>query len=335
MYYKKDNLKQAFHTFDPEFHFIFQYKVLEDIILIDLIKKRYYRNYSQNYSSIELFIKERIRVNGILPQKKHQLKQNDFVQYLHKKSDENSLSNLKIIYENEYLIVIDKMPYQPHSPMIPTYFNSIIMQLKRIYPNQSFYTIHRLDTDTTGVLMLAKTKEAASKFSQLFLRNKVQKLYHTIVYGKFNDRINEVYGRIEKDKSCFTFSKWKLTASEDKESLSYFAILNSNDKFSELEVKPVTGKTNQIRIHLSSVGFPIIGDMKYYNDLSVYKNWFEKGITDSRMLLDTYILNCKTLTLKDPISEQELLLKSDQLDYTERKNKIINHYSPKILKELT
>jgi RluA family pseudouridine synthase len=322
MYFLKTEFNEAFKEFDPSFHYIFQYKIPSDSILLDVLKNRYHRNFSQNYNDMSQFIIERIRVNGKLVDPNTKLCKNDIIQYLHDWADEKKSQTLKIIFENEYLLVIDKMPYQPMSPFIPIYFNSVIMQVKRQLPNEDIFPVHRLDTDTSGVLLLAKTKIAAKKFSELFLNNQIKKYYKTIVYGKFDESIREVSGKIVKDKSCFTDSKWKLEASENKESLSKISVIDSNKHFSELKIKPITGKTNQIRIHLASCGFPIIGDMKYYHDRNVYKNWFEEGLSDSRMILDTYILNCKKMNLIDPISENELLLESDQKDYQKRKGTI-------------
>ncbi len=124
--------------------------------------------------------------------------------------------------------------------------------------------VHRLDRDTSGVMIIAKNQEAFLFFKKQFQGREVQKTYRAIVYG----RIKEKKGVIDKPigKSRNDFRQW--SAEKDargalRESTTEYELLKSTKDFSYLSLHPKTGRTHQIRVHLKSIGHPVLCDKLY------------------------------------------------------------------------
>jgi tRNA pseudouridine65 synthase/23S rRNA pseudouridine1911/1915/1917 synthase len=160
---------------------------------------------------------------------------------------------LEVVYEDEFLAVINKPSGYPTSG---NYFKTIENALpfnlnnsKELDALPAPIPVHRLDNPTSGLLLVAKTRKVQMELHLAFENKEIKKSYTAIVHGAHPDFA--VYsGEIAK-KPSLTLVK-KLTEIERKGEL-----------FSFLEVKPQTGRTHQIRIHLSEKGFPIVGDKEY------------------------------------------------------------------------
>jgi len=170
---------------------------------------------------------------------------------------------LEVVYEDEYLAVINKPAgINVSGNMYRTIVNSLPFNLtKSTKPDALswFRPVHRLDNQTSGLLIIAKTQTAMVKLGNMFENKEIQKVYQAIVIGKTDDE-----GIIDKDI-------------DGKKSISEFKTLKRikslrNKDLSLLELKPKTGRTHQLRIHLSGLGFPILGDKIYGVDGEVLKH---------------------------------------------------------------
>jgi len=191
---------------------------------------------------------------------------------------------LEIVYEDEYLAVINKPAgINVSGNMYRTIVNSLPYNLtKSTKPDALswFRPVHRLDNQTSGLLIIAKTQAAMVKLGNMFENKEIQKVYQAIVIGKTDDE-----GIIDKDI-------------DSKKSITEFKTLKRvkslrNKDLSLLELKPMTGRTHQLRIHLSGFGFPILGDKIYGYDGEILKH---KGL----------FLCSVQLLLKHPIDEEYL-----------------------------
>jgi 23S rRNA pseudouridine1911/1915/1917 synthase len=124
--------------------------------------------------------------------------------------------------------------------------------------------VHRIDRETSGVLLLAKTKEGFETLKSQFQNREIHKTYITFVYGNMKDyhgAINLPIGRSAGD-----FRRWSASRGakgEMREATTYFKVLKRGDGVTLVEVKPKTGRTHQIRVHFTALQRPIVGDKLY------------------------------------------------------------------------
>ena len=126
------------------------------------------------------------------------------------------------------------------------------------------YPVHRLDTVTSGLLIFAKTLEATRIFSQLFVAHKVQKYYLALAKGKPKKKQGSIIGDMAKSRR----SQYKLLRSKENPAITQFFSQSIGDGLRCYLLKPLSGKTHQLRVALSSLGTPILGDELYGCDTS-------------------------------------------------------------------
>ena len=126
--------------------------------------------------------------------------------------------------------------------------------------------VHRIDRETSGVLILAKTKKGHSILKEQFQNREVEKVYHLFVYGNLKDDRGTI--SLPIGRSSGDFRKWsaqKGIRGEKREAVTYFEVLKRDPEkqFTFVEAKPKTGRTHQIRVHFQALHHPIVGDSLY------------------------------------------------------------------------
>tara|TARA_X000001036_G_scaffold261390_1_gene242983 strand:+ start:6552 stop:7451 length:900 start_codon:yes stop_codon:yes gene_type:complete len=161
-----------------------------------------------------------------------------------------------ILEDNENFVIINKPAGIPVQSGTKSFKNLIdILKDTKYFKNEKPYVVHRIDKETSGILIVAKNRKFAQLFTSLFRIRKIHKTYIAITYGKIPNNIKILKDDLiyyEKDK------KIKLNA------ISYLKVLKSNALYSLIELKPITGRKHQLRKQLFNIGFPIIGDDKYF-----------------------------------------------------------------------
>jgi 23S rRNA pseudouridine1911/1915/1917 synthase len=174
---------------------------------------------------------------------------------------------LKIIYEDADLLVIDKpagMAVHP-APGSPehTLVNAILNYLPTLAQDAESLRpgiVHRLDKDTSGLILVAKNRTAQANLSDQFKSRSVSKYYLTLVNGKLTPERGIIEAAIGRDPH----NRQKMAVLEEgREARTEYRVIRYYGNYTLLEIKPETGRTHQIRVHLAAIGFPVMGDATY------------------------------------------------------------------------
>ncbi|MFQ5715495.1 MAG: pseudouridine synthase [Nitrospinales bacterium] len=204
----------------------------------------------------------RVTVNGCPVDPGFILREHDhIVTHLGKRQEPPANREIDILYEDRHLRVFNKAAPIPVHPCGRYYKNSMTELLKELYPEEVPRPVQRLDAATTGALVFAKSKKAATFLMYEFAGCRVIKEYLAVVEGipkKKRFVVNAAIGKINGSKRG---SGCRVAA--PKQATTEFQWLNSLGTRSLLRAIPRSGRTNQIRVHLSSVGLPIVNDPVY------------------------------------------------------------------------
>jgi len=227
-------------------------------------------------------------------------------------------AEFKILFEDNHLLVIDKPAgVAVHGGSGVSY--GVIEQLRAARPDAKFLElVHRLDRDTSGVLMLAKKRSALTNLHEQIREGEPDKRYLVLVHGDWQNARQHIKLPLHKYTTPEGERRVRVQ-SEGMASHTVFNLIRRYGEFALLEAELKTGRTHQIRVHLASSGFPIVGDDKYGDfalNRSLQKAEGERAAL-KRMFLHAYQLSFvhpdtgKTMTLKAPLPpECERFLKS-------------------------
>ena len=177
------------------------------------------------------------------------------IKYLPPKKEIGSYDNY-VIDDNENFIVINKPTGIPVQSGTKSFKNIVdILKNSKYFKNSKPFIVHRLDKETSGVLIIAKNRKYAQLFTSLFRIRKIHKTYLAIVYGKVDRSLKAM-----KDILIYYENNKKIY----QKAITNIKIIKSNDDYSYLELNPITGRKHQLRKQLLKIGCPIIGDDKYF-----------------------------------------------------------------------
>jgi RluA family pseudouridine synthase len=179
---------------------------------------------------------------------------------------------IPILYEDRATLAIDKPPGWMLAPVAwQNTSRNLQAAIESSIAARDFWArsrglkflrhVHRLDADTSGVLLFAKSPGAVKRFFELFESRAMEKTYLAVVFGAPKQKQWRCELKLAPDKK--RFRKMKVDARFGKESQTHFQLLETRGKYSLVEAKPITGRTHQIRVHLAEAGLPIVGDELY------------------------------------------------------------------------
>ena len=260
----------------------------------------------------QLIDDENILVNGNVANKKYSVKKNDVVTVVLPEPKELSIDAenipLDIVYEDEHLLVVNKPKGMVVHPAAGNY-NGTLVNALLYHCGDSLSGIngvirpgivHRIDKDTSGLLIVAKNDTAHKGLAEQIKDHSFTREYKTVVVGNVKDNegtIDAPIGRHPKDRK-----KQAVTDKNSRNAVSHFEVLERFNGFTFLKVRLETGRTHQIRVHMAYRGTPVAGDIVYGNPKKTYG-------------LQGQCLHAATIGFIHPITKEYLEFTSDLPDY--------------------
>lgn len=174
---------------------------------------------------------------------------------------------LRLVYEDDYLIVVEKkeglLTVAAHPGSAETTALSILKDyVRRSDKRNGIFVVHRLDRETSGLLVFAKTRELQEYMRTYWHELVTKRTYVAVVEGVMPKEEDTIVTWLSEDpKSTMVYSS--PVDDGGKKSVTHYKMVKSNDQYSLLELNLETGRTNQIRVHMASVGHPVVSDRKY------------------------------------------------------------------------
>ena len=226
---------------------------------------------------------------------------------------------LDVVFEDDYLMILNKPAGIVVHPSPGNYTGTLVHALKyytkdlsKNYGDARAGIVHRIDKDTSGLLVIAKKEEVHSHIAKQFAAHSAEREYWAICWGKFKDSTGEIIGNIarsRKDRKIFTVAE-----NEGKTAHTFYQVLEEFDFLSLIKLKLKTGRTHQIRVHLSHVKHNIFGDHTYGGRRINYGYEFPKikaRVNNLLNLINRQALHAKTLGFIHPITNEKLIFNSE------------------------
>lgn len=272
------------------------FRVKTERRLIDYLKDIGYTR-----TKVKQLMKHRaVEVNGKAAQGySHLLRKGDTVSVSKDKKEPKVIPPLgiKVIYEDNDLIVIEKpsglLSIASETEKINTAYYQLneFLRLRAPGAGERIFIVHRLDRDTSGLIVFAKNEKVKRELQDRW--KEVEKRYYAIVEGTPVKKEGEIESRLKETKSLMVYSN--RHSDEAKLSKTKYRVLKSGREFSLLDIQLVTGRKNQIRVHLADIGHPVAGDKKYGAKIKPF----------SRLGLHAYLL-----LFKHPVTGKQLRFES-------------------------
>lgn len=270
--------------------------VREEMILIDYLRKEFTKLSKNNIKS--LLSKEMVTVNNSVQTR---------YDYLVKKGDKIVIRETKIkvkryqkdiniIYEDDDLLVINKpaglLTIATNKEKEFTLYHFASNYIKEKNKNNKIFIIHRLDKETSGIVIFAKNQKTKNLFQNSWDRNILYRGYYAVVEGTLKNKEGTIKSYLTENSAFMVYS---TTKDNGKLAITDYKVIKENKKYTLLDINIKTGRKNQIRVHMMENGNVIVGDKKYGSNIN----------TINRMALHAY-----KLELIDPRNNKKLVFKT-------------------------
>lgn len=289
-----------------------EYKINEDLVGIRLDKAISMKDKDLSRVAVQRLIdEENILVNGKKTKSSYKLNLDDIVTIIKKEAKETEIKPqdipLDIVYEDNDILVVNKQKGlvvhpgngNPDGTLVNAIMNHCKESLSGIGGEIRPGIVHRLDKDTSGILIIAKNDKAHINISEQIKNHEVKKIYIALVRGIVRENMATIdmpIARSNKDRTKMAVSK------NGKNAITHIKVLERFKGFTLLEVNIETGRTHQIRVHLSEIGYPIVGDYVYSNG----KNQFN---------VVGQMLHSMRIEFKHPVTNKQMKLEAELPEY--------------------
>jgi len=213
---------------------------------------------------------------------------------------------LDVVFEDEHILVINKPPGLVVHPGAGnpsgTLLNALLAHAPEVAHIPRAGIVHRLDKDTSGLMVVAKTLEAQNVLVRDLQAREVSRIYEAIVYGVVSPAEGVIEGSIGRHP---VHRKKMAIRPEGKEARTHYRVLESFDEHTLVECRLDTGRTHQIRVHMQSLGYPLVGDPTYGGHYRRPRNgddWLEQTLKG----FDRQALHARKLALTHPVTGKKM-----------------------------
>lgn len=262
----------------------------------------------------KMLLDNKILVNGQSKKPSYKVEENDEISIEEIKLQNVNLKPedipIEILYEDKDIIVVNKPKGlvvhpgngNPDGTLVNAIMNICKDSLSGIGGEIRPGIVHRLDKDTSGVLIVAKNDIAHINISNQIKNREVNKIYIALVRGRINENeatIDMPIGRSLKDRKKMSVSK------NGKQAITHFIVLKRYKNYTLLKIKIDTGRTHQIRVHMAQIGHPVVGDMVYSNGNNPF------GV-------EGQMLHSKSIEFKHPITNKIMKIEAELPQYFDK-----------------
>jgi 23S rRNA pseudouridine1911/1915/1917 synthase len=200
---------------------------------------------------------------------------------------------VRILFEDPYLVVIEKeagmLSIATAKEKLLTTYSVLSGHVKKENPENRIFVLHRLDRDTSGVMMFAKSEEVQEIMQKDWQEAVVRRSYVAVVEGEVERDSGTIRSFLKENKALIMYST--KVPGEGDEAITHYKVLKRSEEFSLMEVELETGRKNQIRVHMKELGHPVAGDKKYGSKLNPLRRT---------------CLHANILAFKHPVTGEEL-----------------------------
>ena len=208
-----------------------------------------------------------------------------------------------ILYEDDHILVVDKpagmLIHPSRSRLTGTLANRVLGYYQRTGQKCAFHPITRLDRDTFGIVLLAKNAHIHGILNQFHTEGNIQKTYHALVFGGPKEDAGVIDAPIARRELP---SLLRYVNQDGKPSRTEFTVLERKTGITKLALHPITGRTHQLRVHCSHMGYPILGDPQYGSEAS--------QTLSAELGFSSQLLCAKSLVFPHPITGEQMDLSS-------------------------
>lgn len=275
-----------------------EYVVKEEIILIDFLRNSLTKLSKNNIKS--LLQKEMVLVNNSVQTKyNYLLKKNDVITIRETKIRGTKFrKDINIIYEDDDIIAINKpaglLTIATAKEKEITLYHFVLNYVKNKDKHNRIFIIHRLDKETSGIVIFAKNQNAKNLYQNSWEKIVKKRCYYAVVEGNLKEKEGVIKSYLTENSSYMVYST--NNKNEGKLAITEYKVLKENNHYSLLDINIKTGRKNQIRVHMKENGNTIVGDKKYGSNINII----------NRMALHAY-----KLEFYNPILKKNMILKTE------------------------
>ncbi|MBN2892550.1 MAG: RluA family pseudouridine synthase [Bacteroidales bacterium] len=229
---------------------------------------------------------------------------------------------LNIVYEDKELIIVNKEPGMVVHPSYGHNTGTLVNALANILPDSELFQedkirpglVHRIDKDTSGLLVIAKTEFTKNKLAEQFFNHTTKRRYYALVWGDFDEDEGIIEGHIGRNpkdrKVMFVFAD----GSQGKDAITHYKVIERFTYVTLVECRLETGRTHQIRIHMKYIGHPLFNDAEYGGNKILKGTTFTKYkqfVQNCFGILPRQALHAKSLGFVHPVTKEEMYFDSE------------------------